>query len=134
MGLSARRHLTLVSVLVTVLAAGAAFHSAQPPAAVNKAAQYKAEAKERWAAELKTVLPVGKATKEAIEKRMMSSSRDHAIYFRGGTGAKSLYYLIDDFHQIAFHLDESNILAAQPAISDHRPWLKDRDGSLLTEP
>ena len=99
-----------------------------------KSSTVESLAKERWTAELSKRLPTKKATEPEIRKFMSRSSRDNAMFADGGSEARTLYFLLDDVHEVSFAIDRDGLLVRDPVIEDRQVWVKDRDGSLIGRP
>lgn len=82
-----------------------------------------------WAESLER-LTKNHASNTELELFMQSKFRDRAWVAWGGTGSRSLYFLIDDFHQIRCDFDHDQHMISfdiMPSV----PWLKGPDGSLV---
>ena len=68
---------------------------------------------------------------EDVEKLMAGKFRDHGTIHYGGTGAYSVVYLIDDYHQISFNFDRQSKLTTLPVAGSKKPWLRFPDGTIV---
>src|SRR5260221_7790838 len=69
-----------------------------------------------------------------IEKLMQGKYRDKAPAAMGGSGAKRVYYLIDDYLQVYFAFDRNGKLHVSPTVEKKGKWLKLAEGGLYGFP
>lgn len=62
---------------------------------------------------------------------MVSGSRDSGWIYHGGSGARSLFILVDDYIQIRFDFQKDDSLVSYAVLPKPGPWLKTPDGILL---
>jgi hypothetical protein len=94
-----------------------------------------AAVKKEWELALAIALRVGDEEAK-IERFMRGKYRDKAALHWGGTGARRIYYLIDDYLQVYFELEFTgeDKLKSAPTVEKKGAWLKRPDGRLWNIP
>lgn len=68
---------------------------------------------------------------DKVEQIISPLSRDRAWMYHGGSGNRSLFYLIDDCVQLRFDFDLHDTLISCAVFPKTEAWLKAPDGTLL---
>ena len=118
---------TTVGIVAIIMCAVALPVISQAP---SKMAESKNAALAAWDRFITQQFKVSQSEGE-IEKLMAGRFRDRGKIHYGGTGAYSVVYLIDDFHQIIFSFDVHSKLTALPIVGGTKPWLRFPDGTVV---
>ena len=66
-----------------------------------------------------------------IEKKLEGLYRDHGTYTWGGTGRKTVYFLIDDFFQLCVDVDYKDKTIGKCIVIKRQLWTRFPDGQVV---
>jgi hypothetical protein len=99
------------------------------PAMKPAISEAKTDARRRWETALQPFMADG-VKLSALNDFMAGKCRDRGAVHWGGTGARSIFYLVDDYHQLRADVDlQDNIQSVW--VGPREPWLKLPDGTLM---
>jgi hypothetical protein len=120
---------SLILVVAVMVVAIVLPISSQDPIA-SRMNEAKKAALDSWKRFLAQQFKLGQREDE-VEKVMAGKFRDRGKVPHGGTGAYSVVYLIDDYHQVSFGFDLHSELTLLPVTTARKPWLRLPDGTIV---